>query len=95
MEQTLYKQVRELPEIRESFFRLAQKVFGLSFREWYEAGFWSERYIPYTLAHNGRAAANVSVNRMQFSWQGRVRQYIQLGTVMTDPEYRGRGWRAG
>lgn len=91
MTEILCKQVKEQPEIRESFFLLAYKVFGLSFREWYEKGFWSKNYLPYTLTDGGRAVANVSVNRMRFTWQGRIRQYIQLGTVMTDPEYREQG----
>ncbi len=84
-------QVRDCPPIRESFFELANRVFGLSFRDWYEQGFWSENYLPHTLTDGGRAVANLSVNRMQFLWQGCPRQYIQLGTVMTDPEYRGQG----
>ncbi|MFQ9846805.1 MAG: hypothetical protein ACLRXC_07950 [[Clostridium] leptum] len=33
-------------------------------------------------------AANVSVNRMDFQLDGRRRTYLQLGTVMTHPDYR-------
>lgn len=91
MEMTLFKRVRETPEIREGFFRLAERVFGLSFREWHAAGFWSERYLPYALGIQGRVVANVSVNTLDFCWQDAPRRYIQLGTVMTDPEYRGQG----
>ena len=36
-------------------------------------------------------AANVSVNRMDFQLDGRRRTYLQLGTVMTHPDYRGMG----
>lgn len=91
MDIALCRQVRETPEIREGFFRLAERVFGLSFREWYASGFWSDRYLPYALSEQGRVVANVSVNVIDLRWQGAARRYIQLGTVMTDPEYRGRG----
>ncbi|MCI8623076.1 MAG: GNAT family N-acetyltransferase [Provencibacterium sp.] len=91
MENGICKQVAARPEIRSSFFHLAQKVFGLSFEGWYEAGYWSESYQPYAWVEEGRVVANVSVNRIDLTWQGEPRRYIQLGTVMADPQYRGRG----
>lgn len=86
------RQIRDCGGRRESFFALAQKVFGLSFKEWFENGFWTDRYIPYAICEGDRVVANVAVNRMQFESRGTVRNYVQLGTVMTDPEYRGRGF---
>ena len=37
-------------------------------------------------------AANVSVNRMRCLLDGQERNYIQLGTVMTRQDCRGRGY---
>ena len=85
----LVKQIRENEPLRESFFRLAEQVFGLNFRDWYRKGFWTDQYIPYVMTDGDRVAANVSVNIMNLIWCGIPKHYIQLGTVMTDPAYRG------
>ncbi len=87
----LSKQVEADPADRRAFDALATQVFGLSFEEWHKAGYWTGRYLPYTLFDGSRAVANVSVNRMSFCYAGRRREYIQLGTVMTAPGYRGQG----
>lgn len=73
---------------RAAFNTLAQKVFGISFEEWYQAGYWREKYIPYTLFDGNQAAANISVNIMNFNTFGEKQRYIQIGTVMTDERYR-------
>lgn len=87
----LVKQIRENDPLRENFFRLAEQVFGLNFRDWYRKGFWTDQYIPYVMADGERVAANVSVNIMNFVWHDVPKHYVQLGTVMTDPAYRGQG----
>lgn len=38
-----------------------------------------------------KIAANVSVNKMDFNYNGALKHYIQLGTVMTDKAYRNQG----
>ncbi len=87
----LVKQVRGNEVLRKSFMELAMKTFSLNFRRWCEDGYWTERYIPYVLADGDRVIANVSVNRMDMLWRGQAKQYIQIGTVMTDEAYRGKG----
>lgn len=87
---TLRKNIKEDAMLRTSFFSLAESVFGISFREWYAEGNWTDRYIPYAFAENGRVVSNVSVSLMDFSFQGIRKRYVQLGTVMTDPGYRGK-----
>ncbi len=84
-------QVRLQEEERIAFEHLAHTVFGLSFEEWFQKGYWTDQYCPYTLFDQGKAVANVSVNRMPFLYEGEKRLYIQLGTVMTEPGYRKRG----
>lgn len=80
---------------RLAFDDLAMTVFGywfkqhhLSFETWYQAGFWNENYIPYTLFEDGQAIANVSVNIIDFEMLGTKKRTIQIGTVMTHPDYR-------
>lgn len=81
---TLEKAYKENTLLRQSFNSLAQKTFGLDFENWYENGHWRNRYVPYSFCDNGKVIANVSVNVMEFLYQGKKQQFIQLGTVMTD-----------
>lgn len=87
----LVKNYRENKILRASLNRLAQATFGIDFEQWYQAGFWGEQYIPYSLVENGEVIANVSVNVMDFTLNGEEKHYIQLGTVMTAEPYRGKG----
>lgn len=80
--------------LRESFFRLAKSIFGLELERWHEAGCWDEAYIPYSYADGGQIVANVSVNRLELIINGVKSRAVQLGTVMTHPDYRGRGLSA-
>ena len=56
-------------------FLVGRVCFGISFRDWYAEGNWTDRYIPYALAENGRVVSNVSVNLMDFFFQGMYRRY--------------------
>jgi len=63
----------------------------LSFESWYQLGYWNQNYIPYTLFEGGKALANVSVNQMNFNIIGKNYSAVQIGTVMTDENYRCQG----
>ena len=76
---------------RSAFNKLAVKTFNLSFDPWYESGYWKDKYIPYTLFDGEKAVANSSINIMDFNTFGEKKRYIQIGTVMTDVDYRNRG----
>jgi predicted acetyltransferase len=76
---------------RKSFNELAQSVFELNFEDWYQNGYWTGKYIPYSFLHNDKVVANVSVSPMKFMHNGKIRNYIQLGTVMTEEAYRNQG----
>ncbi len=82
------------PLYRLSFNQLAGKTFGIDFERWYQLGFWNDRYICYSFTQANRVVANVSANRMEIIRQGKRMSAVQIGTVMTDPEYRGRGLAA-
>ena len=78
--------------LRDSFNRLAEATFdGLSFEGWYQNGFWGDNYDPNSIVVDGEVAANVSVNRTDFLVDGKRYRVLQLGTVMTAPEHRGKG----
>ena len=83
---------RENEDLRRSFNELAEKVFGLNFENWYKNGFWKDNYIPYSVIEDGKVVSNVSVNACNMNYGGRVVKLIQLGTIMTDPDYRGKGY---
>ncbi|MGF7142324.1 GNAT superfamily N-acetyltransferase [Anaerotaenia torta] len=82
---------QEIPEYRTGMSQLAEKVFGLEFETWYSLGYWTHRYCPYSLVRNNRIVANVSVNPMEFAVEGKRYRTLQIGTVMTDPDYRNKG----
>lgn len=90
-EYTVIKNYRKDDAFRGSFNELAKKTFGIDFEDWYQNGYWTDKYNPYSIVMDGKVVANVSVNRTDFEWNGEVKHYIQLGTVMTDETYRNRG----
>ncbi len=83
---------RENEDLRASFNALARATFGLDFENWYRLGWWTDAYMPYSVWEDGRIVANVSLNRTDLVIGGRRRKVYQLGTVMTDPAYRNRGY---
>lgn len=91
MEFEMIKAYQSDGALRRSFNRLAEETYGLSFENWYQNGFWGEKYIPFSAVSQGAVIANVSVNIMDCKRGGEMRRYIQLGTVMTKKEYRGQG----
>ncbi|MFO8646130.1 GNAT family N-acetyltransferase [Legionella pneumophila] len=90
-ELTFFKGYQQDEQKRAAFHHLAVKTFDLSFEEWYESGYWRDKYIPYTLFDGEQAVANVSVNIMDFSIFGHQQRTIQIGTVMTEETYRNQG----
>ncbi|MFF2888293.1 GNAT family N-acetyltransferase [Paenibacillus sp. NPDC057967] len=83
--------VKENETYRESFFELAKLVFELDFRAWYDNGGWNDQYVCYSYADQGKVIANASINKMTLVSDGRIYQAIQIGTVMTHPDYRNQG----
>lgn len=73
---------------------LTAKVFGFDFENWVTGGYFEGDYIPYSFMDDGRIVSNVSANRMKFMQNGSEKNYIQIGTVMTDPDCRGQGLAA-
>ncbi|KGP78541.1 MULTISPECIES: GNAT family N-acetyltransferase [unclassified Paenibacillus] len=88
------KDYRNNEALRTSFFELAANTFDLKFENWYKQGFWGERYIPFSFVDGDQVIANVSVNILEFIIHAEKKKAIQIGTVMTHPNYRGKGLSA-
>ena len=91
MEYQFAKDYKENKMLRESFSRLVKETFGIDFAKWYDAGGWNRHYIPYSFSYDNRIVANVSVNTMQLMILGELHKAIQIGTVMTEENHRGKG----
>ena len=78
-------------EYRRLLSELTGEIFGFSFENWYNSGFFEGEYIPYSYVENDKIIANASANIMKFAYNGEEKFYIQIGTVMTRPEYRKQG----
>lgn len=85
------KNYRENEKLRKEYNKLTEKTYGFDFEAWYQEGYWGERHIPYTLFDGESAVSNVSVNKIKFSVLGEEKEYIQLGTVMTDKAHKKQG----
>lgn len=83
--------VRDNDILRDSFNELTRQTFCFDFVDWYNANQWGAFYVPHVLLDGDKVVSNVSVNLMQFDVQGVKKNYVQLGTVMTDNAYRGQG----
>jgi len=91
MKYNYVKDYKNNDKLREGFNELAKKIHQIDFTDWYNNGFWREKYIPYSFFDGEKAIANISVNLMDFKMDGIEKHYIQIGTVMTDEDYRNLG----
>lgn len=87
----LTNRIKEDDALRRSYNSLAEKTFGMSFEEFYQNGYWTDKYLPYSLIDDGKVIANASVNIIKSHYNGQVKRCIQIGTIMTDPDYRNQG----
>lgn len=85
----LVENYRDEKVLRNNFFEFVNKIFpGLSFNEWYKSGYWTDKYIPYSLVANNQIVSNVSISKMNICIEGKFVCGIQFGTVGTLPEFR-------
>lgn len=77
--------------LRNSFNKLTKTTFGFDLEDWYQKGFWQNRYIPYSIFDGKKIVSNVSVNVIDFFVFGEKRTFIQIGTVMSDINFRNQG----
>lgn len=83
---------RDDSHLRGELNALTEQTYGFDFEAWYVAGFWEDNYQPCSLVRQGRMLANVSVSPLAFIHEGQYLHCAQIGTAMTRPEARGRGY---
>ena len=85
------KDYRDDTLLRQSFNELAKNTFSLDFEDWYQNGLWTNRYNPHSIVKDGEVIANVSVNQTNMIFDGEIKHFLQLGTVMTKEDFRRQG----
>ena len=83
--------IRNDLQLKKSFFKLADDTFGLKFEEWDELGYWNHTYCPYAFEVDGEIASNVSTSTGMMVLDGKQYEAVQIGTVMTNPKFQGKG----
>ncbi|MFF0826016.1 GNAT family N-acetyltransferase [Brevibacillus sp. NPDC003359] len=90
----LISDYKQIEKYRESFNDLATQVFQLDFKEWYNKGFWNDNYVCYSYMDRDQVIANASASKMVVTSNGKDYKALQIGTVMTHPDYRNQGLAA-
>ena len=85
------KDYKDNNHYRLSFNNLAKKTFNIDFENWYQQGFWSDNYVCYSYVKDDEVISNVSLSTMDLIIDGKKQKAIQIGTVMTNPNYRRQG----
>ena len=67
--------------LRKSYSDLSSLTFGIEFEEYYQKGFWGDRYVPFSYVYQDKVIANVSVNLLDFVIQGKKRRLYKLGQL--------------
>lgn len=77
--------------LRKSFNELSQNTFGINFEEWYQKKLWNNRYECYSIKVGDKIVSNASVSKLQFAIEDERKTALQIGTVMTDEAFKGKG----
>lgn len=88
---TLHVDFRNDDSLRIPFNRLTKRVYGFDFENWHQHGYWGEKYIPYALMQGDEMVSNVSISIIDFLVDEKKRTFIQIGSVMTNPDKRHQG----
>jgi GNAT superfamily N-acetyltransferase len=79
------------PILRAGFNTLARETFNIDFEAWYQGGYWDEAYQCLAWVESGEVLATVGTTAMDLHIEDRTCRALQLGTVMTRADRRGRG----
>ncbi|NKQ18368.1 GNAT family N-acetyltransferase [Brevibacillus laterosporus] len=90
-EYQLVSDYKHIEKYKESFNELAKTIFEIDFKKWYKKGCWNDNYICYSFIDGDKVIANTSINKMTVVSNGKEYKAIQVGTVMTHPDYRNQG----
>lgn len=83
---------RNEEKYRKSLAELAKAEFSIDLETWYQNGFWQGDYIPYSIVEDDKVISNVSVNVCNFKCRQKIRHLAQLGTIVTHPDHRNKGF---
>ena len=75
---------------RAAYNRLLKKEWPIPFEDWDRLGLW-DGIRPFSFFCGGEAVANVSIAEIALIRDGRPCRAVQVGGVIVDPAYRGRG----
>ena len=79
-------------DLRTKYFQFTRTVFpSVGFEAWYEQGWWTKDYIPFSVVEGDRIVSNVSVSEMDILVDGKPKTGLQIGAVGTIPEFENRG----
>ena len=76
---------------KAEFIRFLKSTFNLDLTLWDKAGFWDEKYRPFSFFNGPTLAANVCVYSMIMTVAGRDCRVAQISAVGTRPEYQRQG----
>ncbi len=78
-------------DLRNRFNALTQQVYQFDFEKWYNSGYWGDNCLLYSLLADDKMVSHITVSVIDFMVLGKCQRFVQLGTVMTDEQYRNQG----
>lgn len=91
MNYQLVKQVRENNPLRKASLTLPLRLLTCLLKSGISKVTGPMPISPMLLSNAIKVIANASANIIDLRWQGEPRRYIQIGTVMTEPDHRNKG----
>lgn len=76
---------------REEFNDLTYKTWEFTFEDYYNSGYWNDRCIIYSLFKDEKIVSHLTISILETILNGKSQDVIQVGTVMTAEDYRGKG----
>lgn len=88
---TLHIQYQNDEKLRMEFNRMTRQFWEFDFENYYQSGFWDSTCILYSLFDGERIISHTTGSLFTHTLDGQTKTLLQLGTVMTDEEYRNQG----
>ncbi len=83
----LYVKYQQEQKLGVAFNEMTQRFWEFGFEKYYQSGFWDSSCLFYSLFDDGIIVSHITVSLFKTE----MKTIIQLGTVMTDENYRKRG----
>ena len=79
------------PDLKSEFIRFLKHIHNLDLSRWGEAGYWDQKYRPFSFFDGNRIIASLCVYSMEMMVKGEPRLVAQISGVGTLEEYRRQG----